>query len=93
LIHGRQNADQNIRLFALANVVRLQARKYFKVLVCSQAGIPDKQLLIALEPEAAALWCMKQPMGGSGSAFAPESKYLVFDAGGNHMFYSVLCLM
>ena len=53
-----------------------------------QAGIPAYQLMIALEPEAASIYCKHLPvekLEGSNSicAFQPGSKYLVLDAGGN----------
>jgi hypothetical protein len=57
-------------------------------------------LLIALEPEAASLCCRHLPMNaiGGGSCnfvpFAPDSKYLVFDAGGKfyvkNLYYELL---
>ena len=55
-----------------------------------QAGIKEDQLLIALEPEAASLYCKHLPVerlqsdgGAQGFAtFAKGSKYLVLDCGG-----------
>lgn len=53
-----------------------------------QAGISRNQLMIALEPEAASLFCKYLPIeklqGSEGgiSAFKPGSRYLVLDAGG-----------
>jgi len=61
-----------------------------------QAGIPDSSLLIALEPEAASLCCRHIQLNNlsgsktSLSPFAPKSKYLVFDAGGEYTkFYFI----
>ena len=58
-----------------------------------QAGIPGKLLTIALEPEAASLFCMHIPVGDlnvSGvslsqsqlSPFATGTRYMVVDVGG-----------
>lgn len=55
-----------------------------------QAGIAREQLLIALEPEAASLYCKHLPVerlqaeGGAQGfvAFSKGSKYLVLDCGG-----------
>ncbi|KAL3878941.1 hypothetical protein ACJMK2_031265 [Sinanodonta woodiana] len=54
-----------------------------------QAGISDKQLLIALEPEAASLYCRRIPLelkesGGTSSIvpLSPGTRYIVVDAGG-----------
>ena len=49
-----------------------------------QAGIPDKNLLVALEPECAALYCQnlfEQKMGFNGFK-ETGSKYLILDNGG-----------
>ena len=49
-----------------------------------KAGIPELQILLALEPETAALFCrilperMLTPVGN----FKPGSKYMVLDLGG-----------
>ena len=57
-----------------------------------QAGIPGENLTIALEPEAASLYCRHLPVerhvGGDKTAkfslakFKAGTKYLVLDAGG-----------
>ncbi|KAL3878917.1 hypothetical protein ACJMK2_031243 [Sinanodonta woodiana] len=54
-----------------------------------QAGISNKQLLIALEPEAAALYCRHIPLelkefDGTSSIvpLSPGTRYIVVDAGG-----------
>jgi hypothetical protein len=55
-----------------------------------QAGISENQLTLALEPEAASLYCRKVPVSvestGDGerkiSAMQKGSKYIVFDQGG-----------
>ena len=54
-----------------------------------QAQIPDNRLLIALEPEAASIYCKHIPlanfqgMTAKFSPFAVGSRYVVLDAGGN----------
>lgn len=53
-----------------------------------QAGIKGKDLLIALEPESASLFCHHLPAekcagkGDTLTTFQPGTKYLVLDAGG-----------
>ena len=55
-----------------------------------QAGISDDQLTLALEPEAASLYCRKVPVSVEStrdgerkiSAMQKGSKYIVFDQGG-----------
>ncbi|XP_071124900.1 heat shock 70 kDa protein 12B-like [Mytilus edulis] len=52
-------------------------------------GIPNSQLMLALEPEAASIYCKHLPVerlaAGAKSAlgaFSPGTKYLILDAGG-----------
>ncbi|CAG2190345.1 unnamed protein product [Mytilus edulis] len=52
-------------------------------------GIPNSQLMLALEPEAASIYCKHLPVerlaAGANSAlgaFSPGTKYLILDAGG-----------
>lgn len=51
-----------------------------------KAGIPKKTLRIALEPEAASIWCKTIPVEklnqGTIVSFQEDTKYLVLDAGG-----------
>ena len=54
-----------------------------------QAGIPGSQLMLALEPEAASIFCKHIPsermvIGDKSclDAFSPGTKYLILDAGG-----------
>ncbi|KAK3594916.1 hypothetical protein CHS0354_020573 [Potamilus streckersoni] len=52
-----------------------------------QAGITEKNILIALEPETASVFCRLLPIermeeGGTMTVFSPGSKYMVLDAGG-----------
>ena len=59
-----------------------------------QAGISTDRLSLALEPEAASLFCKYVPTekvtgarGASISCFSPGKKYLVLDAGGTLTLY------
>ncbi|XP_052225821.1 heat shock 70 kDa protein 12A-like isoform X2 [Dreissena polymorpha] len=61
--------------------------KQFMRLAAQEAGIPCEQLLIALEPEAASIYCRHAQVqvdatAGGISSFKSGSKYLVLDAGG-----------
>ncbi|KAH3890530.1 hypothetical protein DPMN_014614 [Dreissena polymorpha] len=69
---------------------------YCIVSLLLQAGIATENLSLALEPEAAALYCRYLPMekvvdsAGKASieSFAPGKRYLVLDAGGLYMFFA-----
>lgn len=64
--------------------------KFIYYLYLYQAGISQDQLTLALEPEAASLYCRKVPVsvettkdGGKViAAMQKGSKYIVFDQGG-----------
>lgn len=61
--------------------------KQFMREAAKKAGICDQMLIIALEPEAASLYCMYQPVlmdpeTSSLGVFQTGAKYLVVDAGG-----------
>lgn len=55
-----------------------------------KAGIRSEYLIIALEPEAASMYCKKVPLvklSGPESEFqifSPGNQYLILDAGGMH---------
>lgn len=58
--------------------------KYFLVILL-KAGIKEDNLLIALEPEAASMFCKYMPVEKgehSFQSFQPGSKYMVLDCGG-----------
>ena len=55
-----------------------------------KAGIPSNDLSIALEPEAASLFCKHLPVEKLPDAkgigvFRPGAKYMVLDCGGTHI--------
>lgn len=61
--------------------------KFFMREAAIEAGICSDQLIIALEPEAASIYCKQLPVerlegANTNSVFPPGSKYLVLDAGG-----------
>lgn len=64
------------------------AAKQFMREAAIQAGIPDDYLTIALEPEAAALFCRHLPSGRFRGEYVnlaslqPGEQYMVLDAGG-----------
>lgn len=65
------------------------AAKQFMRVAAEKAGIDTDNLSIALEPEAASLYCKHLPVekisgcdSQNFSAFSPGSRYLVLDAGG-----------
>ncbi|XP_052791919.1 heat shock 70 kDa protein 12B-like [Mya arenaria] len=48
-----------------------------------EAGIPRNQLVMALESEAASVWCQRVPVAMDKSAFTQDnSRYMVVDLGG-----------
>lgn len=65
------------------------AAKQFMREAAVKGGIPNSQLMLALEPEAASIYCKHIPSermvsGGKSqlNAFSPDTKYLILDAGG-----------
>ena len=50
--------------------------------VLIKAGITNDQLLIALEPEAASLFCRYLPEATGADVFKSDSKYMIIDLGG-----------
>ncbi|XP_053398663.1 heat shock 70 kDa protein 12A-like [Mercenaria mercenaria] len=80
--------DSHIRWVLTVPAIWNDTSKQFMREAANKAGIIDEQLMIALEPEAASIYCQHLPMtrlgitGGGFVPFAPGSKYLVFDAGG-----------
>ncbi|VDI64149.1 Hypothetical predicted protein, partial [Mytilus galloprovincialis] len=65
------------------------AAKQFMREAAVKGGIPNSQLMLALEPEAASIYCKHIPSermvcGGKSTldAFSPGTKYLILDAGG-----------
>ncbi|KAH3834058.1 hypothetical protein DPMN_107376 [Dreissena polymorpha] len=60
--------------------------KHFMRLAAEQAGMSSDKLTLALEPEAASLYCRHLPVQREGesslSSFRVGKKYLVLDAGG-----------
>ncbi|KAK3588040.1 hypothetical protein CHS0354_012086 [Potamilus streckersoni] len=48
----------------------------------NQAGIPDNQLDLALEPEAAAIYCKAISTKKDGSSFDPGTQFILVDLGG-----------
>lgn len=63
----------------------------------SKAGIPGENLLIALEPEAASIYCQYLPtkkLNGADEGFTMAevgTKYMIVDLGGEylHMYYYI----
>lgn len=59
-----------------------QSAKLLMKEAAMQAGIPEAQLLIALEPEAAAMYCKSLPEQTLTDTFKPHKRYMVLDLGG-----------
>lgn len=62
--------------------------KYFLIFCPFKAGILRDKLILALEPEAASIYCSRLPLArlegvGGLIVFEAGKKYLVLDAGGN----------
>ncbi|KAL3878196.1 hypothetical protein ACJMK2_030564 [Sinanodonta woodiana] len=83
-----QIEESDIRWVLTVPAIWSDAAKQFMRESAEKGGIPSKQLLISLEPEAAAILCRYLPLDklsvGSNalSPFEPGSKYVVIDAGG-----------
>ncbi|KAH3835273.1 heat shock 70 kDa protein 12A-like isoform X1 [Dreissena polymorpha] len=79
--------ENDIRWVLTVPAIWNDVAKQFMREAAEKAGMTDENLLIALEPEAASLCCRHLPMSAlKGSQtfmpFQPNTKYLVFDAGG-----------
>jgi hypothetical protein len=57
-----------------------------------KAGIDGQNLTIALEPEAASLYCKNMPGLDSPAMLKAGSKYLILDAGGLDLKLNCLTL-
>ena len=73
--------------------------KYTVCFCYFQAGIAGEQLLICLEPEAAAIFCQTVPCQSQSSlspsqlhCFHPGNKYIVIDAGGKYLTVTIFCM-
>ncbi|KAL3880726.1 hypothetical protein ACJMK2_032943 [Sinanodonta woodiana] len=81
--------DSDIRWVLSVPAIWNDSAKQFMREAAQNAGINGDQLMIALEPEAASMFCKHLPVDRiSGapdtgiSVFSPGTKYLVLDAGG-----------
>ncbi|XP_052796649.1 heat shock 70 kDa protein 12A-like [Mya arenaria] len=79
--------DDEIRWVLTVPAIWNDVSKQFMREAAEQAGMVGDSLIMALEPEAASLCCRYLPMNTlKGSSrfmpFRPETRYLVFDAGG-----------
>ncbi|KAK3588038.1 hypothetical protein CHS0354_012084 [Potamilus streckersoni] len=54
----------------------------------NEAGIPDNQLDLALEPEAAAIFCKAISVKTDGSCFEPGTQFILVDLGGKMSLHS-----
>lgn len=63
--------------------------KQFMREVAVQAGIDTRRLTIALEPEAASIWCQTVKTEAKGALSGPGTKYMVVDLGGGTADISV----
>ncbi|XP_048733950.2 heat shock 70 kDa protein 12A-like isoform X2 [Ostrea edulis] len=66
----------------------------FKMELYNKAGIPSDQLMLALEPEAASVYCLKvtaenMPCGEGSNIKTPGHQYLVADLGGGTADFGV----
>ncbi|XP_062597459.1 heat shock 70 kDa protein 12A-like [Saccostrea cucullata] len=74
--------EEDILWILTVPAIWTDAAKQFMRMAAEQAGISSERLKIALEPEAASIYCKYLPMGNRGNTFEPGSKYMVIDAGG-----------
>ncbi|KAK3099850.1 hypothetical protein FSP39_010738 [Pinctada imbricata] len=83
------NYDDVYWVITVPAIWNLKAKQFMRI-AATKAGLKDNQLSLALEPEAASLYCRRVPVqivtlsdGAKQIASLPEgSKYLVLDLGG-----------
>ncbi|XP_061184484.1 heat shock 70 kDa protein 12A-like [Saccostrea echinata] len=75
--------DKNNILYVITvPAIWKQSAKLFMKEAALKAGILEAQLLIALEPEAAAMYCKSLPDQTLTETFKPNKRYMVLDLGG-----------
>ncbi|KAH3747262.1 heat shock 70 kDa protein 12A-like isoform X2 [Dreissena polymorpha] len=82
---GDEIRENDIRWVLTVPAIWNDAAKQFMREAAEEAKIDGRNLLIALEPESASLYCHHLPSevsAGSVSTFQPGTKYMILDAGG-----------
>ncbi|XP_071146599.1 heat shock 70 kDa protein 12B-like [Mytilus edulis] len=85
---GIKMTVKDIRWVLTVPAIWTDAAKQFMRKSAEKAGIPGKKLLIALEPEAASIYCQYLPtekLNGAGEGFTMAevgTKYMIIDLGG-----------
>ncbi|XP_062606580.1 heat shock 70 kDa protein 12A-like [Saccostrea cucullata] len=75
--------DKNNILYVITvPAIWRQSAKLFMKEAALKSGIPEAQFLIALEPEAAAMYCKSLPDQTLTETFKPKKRYMVLDLGG-----------
>lgn len=74
--------DENTRWVLTVPAIWTDTAKLFMRKVAGMAGIPEDKLTLALEPEAASVFCQTFPSAGSIDIVNIGSKYIVVDLGG-----------
>ncbi|XP_053373616.1 heat shock 70 kDa protein 12A-like [Mercenaria mercenaria] len=80
------NVNDDILWVLTVPAIWNDSAKQFMRVAAVQAGIPESQLLLALEPEAAAIFCRTAVLSTNKSdeagAFKKDSQFMVIDLGG-----------
>ncbi|OWF53934.1 heat shock 70 kDa protein 12B-like [Mizuhopecten yessoensis] len=86
---GFESVDTDIHWVLTVPAIWSEPAKQFMREAAINAGLPSDQLILALEPEAASLFCKHQPVqsmvdgeGKKMGVFRHGTKYMVLDAGG-----------
>lgn len=91
---GVLNNPKDVRFVLTVPAIWTDRSKQFMRVAANQAGIPDKQLVLALEPEAASIYCQRVPIenlkyGQNDKMKTTGARYLVADIGGGTADFSV----
>ncbi|KAK3099184.1 hypothetical protein FSP39_000673 [Pinctada imbricata] len=86
-LQGTQCEDWEVRWVLTVPAIWSEAAKQFMREAAQKADLTNDQLTIALEPEAASVYCRTVPNAMGDNTFEPGSKYMVVDLGAQNRYF------